>query len=572
MDDLKEILKIKLQQEIFNLYSIKTEVIFEVPANKSFGDLTTNIALKIAKEVGKAPQEIASELSKHFESISEIDKVEVVSPGFINFYLNAQSYFEVVEKILKENRSFGAQKVGEGREIMVEFGQPNTHKAFHVGHIKSAISGLSIVNLLENLGYKVIKANYFGDVGMHVAKTTWGFLKKGEPEGFELLDVHKKMKFIDECYVYASNLFKTDKTSEEEIRVINKEIYSGKETENVKTYKILREYSLLHQKEIWKLLGVDYDIEYPESTVFKDAIKIVNENKNKIFEQSEGAWVFKGEKYNLLTWVFETREGVPTYSAKDLALAQKKFTDYPNLLKSIVTTSVEQKEYFKAIIKVLELINPKLTGKYFHIPFGWMLRTDKKKFSSRMGDTVKGVDILDEVQSVTLAKISENKSYSEEEKKTIAHKVGIAGLKFLILSHEFYKDFSYDPDSFLSLEGFSGPYIMYSYARACSITSKETFSSTLPSVFAEEDEINLLKFLSQYEETVKIAGENLTPHTICNYVYNLSQLFNRFYTNCPVLTATDASIKNSRLKLTQASSIVIKNALKLLGIEAIDRM
>lgn len=542
--------------------------------DKVFGDLQSNIAFKISKQLGKSPFEIAQELAKNIQISDEIQKAEAVKPGFINFWVKEESFSKVIKNILSDKEIFGKSELAKGKQIMIEFGQPNTHKAFHVGHLKSAISGLSMVRLKENLGYEVIKANYFGDVGMQVAKTTWAFIKNGAPQNFDSMDVHEKMKYIDSCYVYASNQFKTNKLAEEEIRSINKEIYAELDTENVKVYKLLRQYSLDHQNEVWKSLGVSFDKEYPESTVYKDALKIVDEHMD-IFEKSEGAIIYRGENVGLTNWVFITGEGNPTYSAKDLGLANRKFNEYPDLDQAIVTTSVEQAAYFKVVIHVLEKIRPDLKGKYKHIPFGWMLRQDKKKFSSRMGDTVKGIDILNEVEQVALEKVSEMKDYTEEEKSSISHFVALAGLKFLILSHEFQKDFSYDPDKFLSFDGFSGPYVLYTYARAKSILKKS--EKVIDSInsdynFEKPEEKNLLKLLNSYPEVAQKAGINVTPHTISNYVYDLSQAFNSFYTQCPVLTAETEDVVNGRLLLTAATAQVLKNGLALLGIETVERM
>lgn len=572
MDEIKSKIQKAITELISNL-GVETEIELEIPKNNSFGDFSSNVALKISKQLGKNPLEIAQELSAKLNEINieGVVKSEAVAPGFINFYLEDSSYLHIVSDIISKGDEYGKSEVGESKKVMIEFGQPNTHKAFHVGHLKSAISGLSMVKLHENLGFEVIKANYFGDVGMHVAKATWGFLKLGRPEGFDAWDKHEKMQYIDKCYVHGSKEFKENTDAEAEIREINKEIYAKSDNEAVAVYKELREVSLEHQKDIWQTLGIVFDREYPESEVYADAIKIVDEFKGSVFEESEGALIYRGEKERLTNWVFLTSEGNPTYSAKDLALASKKFSEYPDLFKAIVTTSIEQKDYFKVVIKVLEKIRPETINRYFHIPFGWMLRADKKKFSSRMGETIKGMDILSEVEQVALSKVSEIKEYSEEEKKDIAHYVAISGLKFLILSHEFHKDFSYDPEKFLSFEGYSGPYILYTYARAKSILRKAESTSQEVNL-THPKEIELLKTLSKYSFIAEESGVKIAPHMICNYVYELSQAFNSFYTECPVINAETEAIRNSRLLLTKASAQVLKNGLNLLGIETVEKM
>ncbi len=572
---IKEELSQILNDLVKELFALDVDTSLERPRDPSHGDFASNISMQIAGKLSKNPREVAESIKASLESmkLDWLDSIEIAGPGFINFKIKKVELTKILEIILKEEEKFGKSDLGKNKKVMIEFGQPNTHKAFHVGHLKSAISGLAMVKLHENLGYEVIKANFYGDVGMHVAKTTWGWLNSEIPSDFEGWNVHKQMKFIDECYVKGANEFKENKEAENEIREINKDIYAEVKNKATEAYETLRKISLQHQKDIWNELGITYDREYPESEVYKEAVKIVNEYKDKIFEQSEGAWIYDGKKEGLTTWVFLTSEGNPTYSAKDLGLAYKKFEKYPDLEKGIVTTSVEIADYFKVVIHVLSKIKPETKGRYFHIPFGWMLQGGRK-FSSRMGGSIKGMDILDEVKSVAFKKISDLKEYSEEEKKEIVDYVANAGLKFLILSHEFHKDFSYDPEQFLSFEGFSGPYILYTYARAKSILRKagEQNLNVSENSLSSEIEQDVLKALNTYPEVAKDAGINFAPHLIANYLYDLSQKYNKFYTEIPVINAEKEDDKNARLMLTKATAQVIKNGLNLLGIETLERM
>lgn len=581
--NIEALIKEKIQSVLVtqNINPIDFEV--EIPKDSTHGDFSSNVAMKLAKELKKSPIEIAKMLVDELSKDSFFVAVEAVMPGFINFKLQSSTFKNIISTIVSEKSDYGKSEVGNNREVMIEFGQPNTHKAFHVGHLKSAITGLSVVRLHENLGYKVIKANYFGDVGMHVAKATWGFLNTEVPDDFQVWDKHEKMKFIDDCYVKGSNAFKDNPQIAEEIKKFNKDIYAKVPGNSWDTYHLLRKYSLEHQEDVWKSLGVTFDRQYAESEVYENAVEIVKTNIGTIFEESDNAIIFRGEKVKLTNWVFLTSEGNPTYSAKDLGLATKKFQEYPNLFKSIVTTSVEQADYFKVVIHVLNLIKPETTGKYFHIPFGWMLKGGKK-VSSRMGGSIKGMDILNEIKEVAYKKISELRNYSEEDKKEIVHNVANAGLKFLILSHEFHKDFSYEPEQFLSFEGFSGPYILYTYARANSILNKVGEAefkrddvslkkyTEEENVLENESELNLLKLLAQYPNVALEAGSKIAPNLICNYVYEVAQSFNSFYQHCRVLNAEDEKNKSARLALTLATSQVLKNALALLGIDTVEKM
>jgi arginyl-tRNA synthetase len=223
------------------------------------------------------------------------------------------------------------------------------------------------------------------------------------------------------------------------------------------------------------------------------------------------------------------------------------------------------------VISCLEKIRPDLKGRYKHVPFGWLLRNNKKT-SSRMGDSIKGMDILQEAIDLAATKIQSGKDYSEDIKQSIAAKVGIAGLRFLILSHEFHKDINYDPDQFISLEGFSGPYIMYAYSRARSILRQAELASEFNNKLDSRVEQELLRLLARYPEVAMQAAEQTAPHLVCVYLYDLAQKFNQFYKESPVLNATDENLKQSRLRLTSAAAQVLAAGLALLGIEVVENM
>ncbi len=539
-----------------------------------FGDLTTNVALRYAKELQVQPREIAQKI---VESIAEvhgiIHKAEIAGPGFINFYFNPAWLVGLPPSILTSSRPYGSHSAVNG-QVMVEFGQPNTHKAVTVGHVKSWIVGLCVCRMLESIGYKVIQTNYFGDVGLHTAKSTWAFLKRGKPDDFDSWNVADQMKYIAEGYVYGNKQYTEDETAREEIKQINKKIYAKSDPELYMTYLYLKELSIRHQEEVENMLGVDYHRQYPESEVASDGVEIIKNNIGKVFTEDQGAVIFEGEKYGLNRWVFLTSEGLPSYSGKDMGLAFKKYHEYPNTSIFLHMTSVEQNDYFKALFKAVELVEPELTGKYFHLGFGWLLMNNKK-FSSRLGNAPSGIDVVEETISYSEQKISETKTYSEEETKRIAHMVGIAGLKFLILSHEFHKDSNYDPDQFLDPEGFSGPYIMYAYVRTQSILKQEESivhaGETSQGYEPNGIELRLLKELAFFPQVTFDAAKTISPHKIAHYLFNLAQLFNQFYRENKVIT-DDQAMKTFRLQLTQSIGTVLNNGMYLLGIETINRM
>jgi len=577
---MKEQIRKIILKVVANLWSeakIKNQEVEINIAPEKFGDYSANIALKLAGKVGKSPMEIAeiikSEILGDKDDNQWFEKVEVVKPGFINFYFSEKVFEKTLDEIQKQGDKYGFSNVGKDKQVMVEFGQPNTHKAITVGHLKSAVSGLSIAKLFEALGHKVIKANYFGDVGMHVAKSTWGVMQKKIPADFEKWTSDERMEFIDEAYVEGAKVFEEDKKAEKEIRQINKDIYDKADNDNHEWYEKIRDWSIEHQNSVFERLGIQYDRQYPESEIYPEALEIVGRYKDKIFEESKGAVIYNGEKDGLNNWVFLTGEGNPTYSAKDLALAHKKFEEY-DLDLSIVTTSVEQSDYFKAIIKVLEKIDKKFVGKYKHVPFGWLLMGGKKT-SSRLGKTIKCMDVLKEAHELAENKIAVDKNYSLEEKQEIIEKVALGGLKFLILSHEFHKDINYDPDEFIKLNGFSGPFIMYSYVRINSIAKKVGKvggDDLIEMRFEKLEEKKLASALAMYPDVVSRAGNEFAPHIVCNHLYEVASKFNAFYENCPIQKEEDLSVKKTRLILAESAGQVLKNGLNLLGIEILEKM
>lgn len=578
MDELRNYFKIPvatIESELAELFSNLLRDKYDIKIipelswtnESSKGDLSTNIALIVAKKLGRNPKELAVEIINFISDSDRFEKIESAGPGFINIFLSRSFIIEKVlvkKYLLEKNPSID-------KEIMVEFGQPNTHKALTVGHLKSAITGLCISNLVEYLGYKIIRANYYGDVGLHVAKCIWGFEKKAKPENYDKLNTNEKMAFIADCYVYGNAEYKDNPEATTEIKAINKSVYLKDDAHINKIYEELRLLSREHQKDFFSKLGVRYAREYPESEIAEDAVNIVNNNIDKVFKEDQCAIIFEGKNYNLSNWVFVTSEGNPTYSAKDLGLAFKKKEEYPNLVKSITLTSTEQNEYFKGVFKALELIDQSMSEVFHHIGFGWLLFNNKKA-SSRLGNAPKAVEILADAKSESKNKISSEKEYQDDKLDMIAEKVSIAGLKFHILSREIHKDINYDPDEFLNPEGFSGAYVLYAYVRAKSILrSTDVNFNGFDASLVTENDLVILKLLLRSRSVLVMSSENLAPHNICNYLYDLSKSFNRYYHENKVLSE-DPELTKLRLAIVNKFAEVLKQGFEILGIETIEQM
>ncbi len=568
-----------------------SEVIVSRTGDSRFGDFTTPIAMKMAGKLGRNPLEIAEQISKEFPQDDKVSKVEFIKPGFANFYLSS-SYLKQSLQEIKE--TFGQSKEYQGRRIMVEYGQPNTHKSVTVGHVKSAITGLSISRLYENLGYEVIHANYFGDIGPYVAKTLYALISKVKPEfvvgdlNQEVIDsayalVEEKLKsdgfrgvkeFVSDLYVEASKEFETEDSVTGVVKEINNLLFTKKNQFINQIYDKTRQVCIEYLNDFFGSLGVKYDRQYPESEVSELGKEIVQKNTGGVFVKDDGAIIFPGDKYKMSRWVFLTSEGNPTYSGKEIGLIETKFQEYPDLEFALVTTSVEQNEYFRGVIKAFELIKPEMVGKYRHLGFGWLL-LDNKKTSSRKG-TVGYDEMIEEAMEIAKSKISQLKEYSVEDIEKISRAIAVAGFKFNILSHEFHKDINYDPKTFMNLSGYSAPYIIYSYTRAMSILAKEKGNIdskiALETVLNEIEELTLIRKLLEYPTTVNNCAKGLLPHILCEYLYELANTFNSFYTTTPILKESNNDFRNARLVLLEKTALVIKQGLYLLGIEPIEKM
>lgn len=547
------------------------DLYLEHPENLEHGDYSSNFAMaefekvKSEKSKVKSPLDLAKKIVKNFPETKYLEKIEAIAPGFINFYLSNEFLTSQIDKILKER--FGASNLGKNTKVIVEFGQPNTHKLPHVGHFRSYAIGESIARLLEFTGFNVFRANYQGDVGLQVAKCLWGYIEK------RMRDVKNLKKNIDnlqKAYAWGAQAYEKEKNAKKEIDELNTKIYN-QEKDIFDLWKKTRKWSLDYYAQMNKHLGTKYHREYFESEAAKKGKKIVLQNLNKIFTESQGAIIFSGEKYGLHTRVFISSNGNPTYEAKDLALMVLKKKDF-NYELSLVATASEQSEYFKVVYKAAEMIVPNLAKKFVHIPFG-LITLSGAKLASRKG-TIISIDQLLEKTSQALTDLMRERKYTPEQIKNIVGNLTIGATKYSILKHTPIKNMDFNIKQSVALEGNSGPYLQYTYARACSILKKtkkipKTFDKN---VLGEKSELALLKLLIHFPEVVEKATQKYSPNLICNYLFELAQAFNNFYESLPVLKAGSKPLKKARLALVKAAAQVLKNGLNLLGIKAPQKM
>lgn len=561
-------------------------IVLTAPPKPEMGDLAF-ACFSIAKEWKKNPVHVAQELAEKLSVVilakagirdieildsrlhgndKVIEKIEAFGP-YVNFFLNAKELAKIVLTAV-EKKDYGSGKLGKGRKIMVEYAQPNTHKSFHIGHLRNIITGESLSRIFDNVGYKVFRANYQGDVGLHIAKCFWGiFQSQTEYEAVKNKSVKEKAEFLGRVYAMGGQAYETNEQAKMEIVAINEKIYA-KDKEIYKIYKETREWSLEYFDHIYKRLGVKFDRLYFESETFVEGKKIVLENLKKgIFKESDGAVIFEGEKFGLHSRVFLNGKGLPTYEAKDLALAKAQLREKTEKIFHVV--GKEQTEYFKVVFKAIESVFPKSAGVENHLVYGWV-SLKEGKMSSRAGNVILGEWLLDEVKK----KVSEvMKGHDMMDRDNVEEKVAVAAVKYAFLRTGAQNDIIFSINESISLTGDSGPYLLYIVARIKSIFRK--FDKKLQKIIVPEKiepaEKKLLNCLSGFVEAAEKASIEKDPSKIAHYLLELAQDFNNFYALCPILKAEE-KISQFRLHLAKAVETTMIQGLYLLGIEAVEEM
>jgi arginyl-tRNA synthetase len=543
-----EELKAAIKEACRKLFNTAVEPEITRPDEK-FGDYATNVALQLAKQAAATPRQIAEKLVAELQSLPQLAQVTIAGPGFINFKLTdetlAQAAFSATD----------LPKLDKDKEILVEFGDPNPFKEMHIGHLYSYIVGDSISSLLEAAGASVKRLSYHGDVGRHVAMAIYGLREISAEQKDE-------QDFLGKAYSFGHQKYESDPAAKAEIESINQHIYAQDDPTITKLNQKGAQLSFDHFNKILNMLSISTDKRYFESQTTPVGVKLVKDNIGQVFKESEGAVVYEGEKVGLHTRVFITSQNLPTYETKDLGLVVIKDRDFPNANQSIVITANEQAEYFKVMLAALAEIDPHLAQKTKHLSHGF-LSLSTGKMSSRTGNVYTAQALLDGVKQAIDKKFPDSK---------VKDQVYVAATKYSMLKHRLGQDIVIDIDESVSIEGNSGPYLQYAYARACSILQKsQDASHERDSRLAALDpaERSLALKISEYPEVVAKAVHELMPHHICIYLYELAQTFNSFYEASRIIGDEREAL---RLNLVKSYRDVLKNGLKILNIEAPERM
>ena len=547
-----------------NLFGEDVEVELTRP-DEQFGDYATNVALQLGQKLGKPPRQVAEALAAKLKDQPGLARAEVAGPGFINFRLSDAVLATELGKI---DQNYGQNQTWAGQTVVAEYSDPNPFKVLHVGHLYTSVVGDAIANLLGAAGAKVHRVNFGGDVGLHVAKTMWGVVKNlgdENPAKLEQVSETEHADWLSERYVEGNAAYENDEAAKAQIIELNKRIYKLTETQDkdsplAKIYWTTRQWSYDYFDEFYKRIGSHFDKYYPESEVTELGLKTVKEQlAGGVFKESDGAVIFDGEVHNLHTRVFINSQGLPTYETKDVGLIMAKWRDY-KFDKSVIITANEIYEYMQVVLKAVEHFAPELAAATIHLTHGMVKLAGGQKMSSRRGNILRAVDVLEFTQK---ANQKLNKQGDEA--------VSLGAVKYAFLKQRLGGDIIYNPAESVSLEGNSGPYLQYAHARARSILAKAQNSNKQQATSnkLESGERSLALKISEYPEVVAKATNELLPSHIATYLYELAQNFSRFYEANRVLGDPRQAI---RLKLVKAYAEVLKNGLGLLNIAAPDKI
>lgn len=536
-------------------------------AAKSFGAEKGNVA--------ERAQKIASELVQFIQPAEGFSKIEAVN-GYLNLTFAREEYMRwVIDTVLQQGVDFGR---GERNHLqwMVEFSQPNTHKAFHVGHLRSAILGDVLARMLDFAGYDVVRANYPGDMGLHVIKWLWNYMKYHMGERPE----KDFTKWMGALYAEASRRLEENLELESEVRALYAR-WDKRDPEVVELWKETRQWSIEGFEQIYDLLDIRFD-RYYFNSMFEDSGREMVEDLVKVGiaddDRANGGAVvvkideklgLKNEKFRV--FVVLRSDNTALYATEDLGLAKQKFTDYPKLDRSLYVVDVRQSLHFQQLFKTLELAGYDWAKRCQHVAYELVNLPGNVVMASREGTVVLLEDLIKEATERALQVVREkNPDLSEEQKMSVARAVGIGAIKYPMLSRESTKVVTFDWDSALDFNGQAAPYIQYAYVRANSILRKAGSTipdSILPEYPLSDAEVALVDLISRIPNEVQKAARDLKPLVITSLAFELAQAFNDFYGQCPVLQVEEP-IRSSRIRLVAAARQALANSLALLGITA----
>lgn len=524
----------------------------ERPTEAAHGDYATNAALVAAKALKRNPRGLADDLARALIDALSGDlasHISVAGPGFVNITLSREAIALSTAEADAQGPAWGKGNASAEQRVMIEYTDPNPFKEMHIGHLMSNIIGESLARLTANEGATVIRANYQGDVGPHVAKALWGLRKAGVREP-------ATAKEIGAAYAEGSCAYEESPEAKREIDALNQAVYAGTDRELMELWRTGRDVSLAAFERLYRMLGTHFDYYFFESETAQPGLRIVKDGLGRgVFEESEGAVVYNGEKRGLHTLVFVTSKGTPTYEAKDLGLAFLKEERVASD-RSIIITAAEQTGHFKIVLAALAEIAPLVAAKTAHVPHGF-LRLTSGKMSSRAGNVITAEALIDDMVK---------KAAEKNPDPLVAEQVALGAIKYMILRQAPGSDIVFDEEKSLSLEGASGPYLQYALVRAKKILA---YASGTGGAHAPEEPYAVERIILHFPEVAARAARELSPNVLTTYLTELAGAWNAFYAKEQVLGSPEEAYKQ---RVTRAFANTMQNGLAHLGIPAPERM
>lgn len=572
MQDSKEIVAGVLEKAIGLKEFGKKEILamLETPPQPELGDIAFPV-YRLAGAFKKDPKEIALDIAGKIEFVKQVKQVRTEG-AYLNFYLNKETIAKkLLPQILGQKDRFSKNSSIAAKKILIEYSQPNTNKPLHIGHLRNNAVAMSVSLLLEKSSAKVKRVDLFNDRGIHICQSMLAYKKWGEkktPQSEKMKSDH----FVGKFYVLYHE-------KEKELPDLKKELselllkWEKGDKEVLALWKKMNKWATDGFKQTYTVFGSKFDKRFEESVIFKKAKPVIELGLKKgVFERDEtGAVIANLEKFGLGKKTVIRADGTSIYLTQDLALANEKYK-YFKFDKSVYVVASEQRTYFLQLFKILELLGYPWAFKLFHLSYG-LVNLPEGKLKSREGKIVDADTLIEDLSVLAEKEITKRyKNLSAKETNKRSREIALGAIKFYMLKTDCLKNILFDPSKAISFEGDSGPYVMYSFARAKSILRKEKEPKKFDAALLEDEtEKQVITLLNNYKEVVEQSARDFAPHRLCGFLLELSGAFNSFYHKVPVLKA-EKEQKKARLVLVKAVSMVLEDGLKLLNIVALEKM
>ena len=559
----KELIASELAKVIEGLDQETILNLLEQPKSSDLGDIAFP-AFSLAKIERKAPQAIAADIAEKIDA-SHFEKVVATGP-YVNFFLDkSQISDQVIKSVIEAGADYGQQDEGHGGNITIDLSSPNIAKPFSVGHLRSTVIGDALSNIFRKMGYNTIKINHLGDWGKQFGLLMVAYKKWGSKEAVEANPIDELLKL----YVRINAEIENDPALDDEGRLWFKKLEDG-DPEATELWQWFRDESLVEFNRIYKLLGVEFDSLNGEAFYndkMDEAVQILEEKG--LLKESKGASIVELDDVNLPPAMIKKSDGATLYITRDIATAIYRARTY-NFVKNIYAVGQEQSNHFRQLKAVLKKMGFDWSDDMIHVDFG-LVTKNRQKLSTRKGNIILLEPTLQEAISRAKTQIEE-KNPELENKEEVARAVGVGAVKFYDLKTDRRNGYDFDLEAMVSFEGETGPYVQYAYARIQSILRKANFTPSADATYSLNDPESweIIKLLQDFARVVKRAAENYDPSLIAKYAINLAQAFNKYYAHTRILD--ESPERDSRLALSYSTAVVLKEALRLLGVEAPEKM